>query len=164
MRVYEHVQHQRLELAVDEVFPFFAEARNLERITPPWLRFRVLTGPPREMAAGTLLHYRLRLRGVPIGWVTQIEAWEPERRFVDRQLHGPYALWHHEHTFHADGDATIVGDRVRYALPLGPVGRLAHAAFVGRDVRSIFTYRRRAVDELVRAGRFTPRLEGVGTL
>ena len=98
------------------------------------------------MRPGTVIDYRLRLHGVPVRWRTRIEVWDPPRRFVDVQLHGPYALWEHTHTFEPDGDgAVVIRDRVRYALPLGPLGRIAHAVFVRRDVERIFDHRRDAV-------------------
>ena len=118
-------------------------ARNLERLTPPWLRFEVLTPEPIEMQVGTLIDYRLRVHGIPLRWTSRIEEWEPGRSFVDRQLRGPYGLWHHRHTFAADGEATIVRDTVDYALPFGPLGELAHALFVRRDLERIFAFRRR---------------------
>ncbi len=141
---------QRIPVGVDEVFGFYANALNLEAITPPWLHFRVLTPGPIQMRAGTLLEYRLRLHGIPVRWVTRIEQWQPGRCFVDVQLRGPYRLWHHTHRFEADGGGTIVSDRVRYALPLGPLGELARRAFVARDLERIFAFRQQAV-----AQRFT---------
>jgi ligand-binding SRPBCC domain-containing protein len=124
----------------DEVFPFFAEPRNLERITPPFLHFHVVHAD--EPRAGALIEYRLRLHGVPIDWLTRIEAWEPGVRFVDVQLRGPYALWHHTHEFEAaHAGTTLMRDTVRYALPYGPLGALAHRVFVKRDVEAIFDYR-----------------------
>ena len=92
-------REQRLPGTPDEVFPFFADARNLEAITPPWLGFRVLTPAPIEMRPGALIEYRLKLRGLPLSWLTRIEEWVPGERFVDAQLAGPYALWHHTHEF-----------------------------------------------------------------
>lgn len=128
-----------------EVFEFFADAHNLEAITPPWLRFRIVNRGPVEMAEGTLLEYRLELHRIPLRWLTRIEVWEPGRRFVDVQVRGPYRLWEHSHRFEPHVDGTLVEDTVRYSLPLGPLGRLAHTAFVGRDLRRIFDYRRAAV-------------------
>jgi hypothetical protein len=134
---------------VKDVFAFFSEARNLERITPPWLGFRVLTPDPIEMRPGTLIEYRLRLHGVPVRWLTRIEEWERERGFVDVQVRGPYRLWHHRHEFAAaPGGGTRVRDVVTYALPFGPLGRIAHAAFVRRDLERIFDFRRDAVARL----------------
>jgi ligand-binding SRPBCC domain-containing protein len=139
-------REQRLPGAPDEVFPFFADAGNLEAITPPWLSFRIVTPRPIPMGAGTLIEYRLRLRGLPISWLTRIETWEPGVRFVDAQLRGPYALWHHTHEFApAPGGGTLMRDTVRYALPLGPAGALAHRLFVRRDLERIFDFRQEAV-------------------
>ena len=136
-------REQRLPGPPGAVFPFFADAGNLEAITPGWLAFRIVTPRPIEMHVGALIEYRLRLHGVPVSWLTRIEEWEPGVRFVDAQLRGPYALWHHTHEFEADGDGdgTIVRDTVRYALPFGVFGGLAHLAFVRRDLEKIFDYR-----------------------
>jgi len=143
--VFDHhtlVREQTLEGRPDEVFPFFADAANLEAITPPWLAFRVVTPRPIEMREGTLIEYRLKLHGVPVHWLTRIEEWAPGERFVDVQLHGPYALWHHTHEFEPAGDGrTLMRDTVRYALPFGPLGDLARRLFVARDVSRIFDYR-----------------------
>ncbi|HEX8741675.1 MAG TPA: SRPBCC family protein [Thermoleophilaceae bacterium] len=134
-------RHQRLPGSPAEVFPFFADALNLERITPPWLGFRVLAPGPIEMGPGTLIEYRLRLRGVPVRWLTRIEVWEPPHRFVDLQQRGPYRAWRHEHAFDALDGATLVRDRVDYELPLGALGGAAHALFVRRELGRIFDYR-----------------------
>ena len=146
MSVHALERSQRLDVPPERAFAFFADARNLEAITPPWLRFRVVTADPITMAEGTLIDYRLRLHGLPLRWRTRIDAWEPPHRFVDTQLRGPYALWEHTHTFEPIGsDAVTICDRVRYALPLGVLGRLAHALFVRRDLDRIFDYRARAI-------------------
>jgi ligand-binding SRPBCC domain-containing protein len=142
---YVLTREQVLLGAPPEVFGFFASALNLEAITPPWLRFRVVTPGPLEMRAGTLIDYRLRLHRVPIHWRTRIEIWEPGRRFVDVQVSGPYRLWHHTHTFEAHPGGTRMQDTVRYALPLGPLGALAHRLFVRRDLERIFDFRHAAV-------------------
>ena len=132
-----------------EVFPFFAEARNLEKITPPWLRFEVLTPDPIAMRPGALIDYTIRVRGVPIRWRTEIAGWEPPLRFIDTQVRGPYRLWHHTHTFEERGGSTLCRDEVRY-WPLG--GALADWLFVRRDVTAIFAYRKKRLREL-----FPPR-------
>jgi len=133
-----------LPLPLDAVFPFFAAAENLERITPPELRFKILTPMPVDMQLGTLLDYKLSLFGVSFRWHTKIAAWEPPRRFVDVQLRGPYALWAHTHTFEETESGTLVDDHVRYRLPLSPLGELAFP-LVRRQLERIFTYRREAV-------------------
>ena len=146
-------REQRLPGTPDEVFPFFSDAGNLEAITPPFLDFEIVTPRPIEMHVGTTIEYRLRLHGLPISWLTQIEDWEPGVRFVDRQLRGPYALWHHTHDFADDGaGGTIMRDTVRYALPFGPAGRVAHALFVRRDLDRIFDFRREEVGRRLGAG------------
>ena len=145
MRAHLLERSQRLPRPPEDVFPFFADAFNLQAITPAWLHFRVLTPEPVTMAAGTLLEYRLRLHGLPLRWLTRIEIWEPPLRFVDVQVRGPYRLWHHTHTFASAGDGTLMGDRVRYALPLGPLGELAHVALVRRDLDRIFAFRHAVV-------------------
>ncbi len=148
MHVFEFRTQMKLSSPIGEVFDFFADARNLEAITPPFLRFKVLTPSPIAMAPGTLIDYRLSLRSVPIRWRTRIDAWEPPSRFVDLQLKGPYRLWHHEHTFKAEGSATRCFDVVRYAVPGGPgVERLVERLFVRRDVERIFEYRRERLGE-----------------
>jgi ligand-binding SRPBCC domain-containing protein len=150
MRVHVLQREQHLDGTPEEVFPFFADARNLERITPPLLRFRVITPGPIEMHVGTLIEYRLRVHRVPIRWLTSIQAWDPPHRFVDMQLKGPYALWHHTHTFApAAGGGTTMTDTVRYAIGFGPLGELAHRLTVGRDVEAIFRYRAEVVPALV---------------
>jgi ligand-binding SRPBCC domain-containing protein len=122
-----------------EVFPFFADARNLERLTPSWLSFTVLTPDPIPMAVGTTIDYRLSWRGIPLRWRSEIAVWEPPHRFVDRQLRGPYRLWHHEHRFEEKDGGTNVIDEVSYAV-WG--GALAVRLGVRRDIERIFAYRR----------------------
>ena len=148
MRLHVLERSQRLPRPPEDVFPFFGDALNLERITPAWLGFRVVDPESIEMHPGTLIDYRLRLHGLPLRWRTEIAVWDPPHRFVDVQLSGPYRLWHHTHTFERDGDATLMRDVVRYALPLGPLGELAHLALVRRDLHAIFDFR---VDEVARA-------------
>jgi ligand-binding SRPBCC domain-containing protein len=135
-----------------EVFAFFADAFNLEAITPPWLGFRIATPRPIEMAEGALIEYRLALHRVPVRWLTRIEVWEPGARFADVQVRGPYRSWHHTHSFEPHADGTLVRDTVRYELPLGPLGRLAHAAFVRRDLERIFDFRHEEVARRLGAG------------
>jgi ligand-binding SRPBCC domain-containing protein len=124
-----------------EVFPFFAEAANLQRITPPWVDFRIVTPLPIEMRVGALIDYRLSIHGIPIRWRTEITAWDPPYRFVDEQRRGPYAAWTHTHTFREVPGGTLVEDRVEFRAP---GGRLVERLFVRRDVRAIFRHRQHA--------------------
>ena len=135
----------------DEVFAFFADAFNLEAITPPWLGFRVITPGPIGMGPGTSIEYRLELHGLRVDWLTSIEIWEPGRRFVDTQVRGPYRLWRHTHVFEDHPNGTLVRDRVSYAIPLGPLGELARLLFVRRDLDRIFDHRQVAVAEALGA-------------
>ena len=146
MSVHVLRREQTLPGEPEEVFPFFSDAHNLEAITPPWLGFRVTTPEPIDMRAGALIDYRLVLHRLPIRWRTVIAVWDPPRRFVDVQLRGPYALWHHTHDFVPDGrGGTLMRDTVRYALPLGSLGELAHRLLVRRDLAAIFDFRQSAV-------------------
>lgn len=134
-----------LPRARDEVFPFFADAGNLCEITPPWVRFEILTPRPITMRPGTLIDYRIRVHGFPIRWRTEISEWNPPAQFADRQLSGPYTLWHHTHRFEEKAGGTLCIDDVDYR-PRG--GALMNWLFVRRDVESIFRYRRLRLVEL----------------
>lgn len=131
---------------VPEVFAFFSQAENLERMTPSFLGFRVVEMSTRGLEVGTLIRYRLKVHGIPIAWTTRIEEWVPGVRFVDNQLKGPYALWHHTHTFEAKDGGTLMRDRVRFRLPFGILGDLVAGWLVKRDVSAIFEFRRTTID------------------
>jgi ligand-binding SRPBCC domain-containing protein len=152
MRTYRLERTQIVPRSVEETFAFFADAANLEAITPPWLRFRIVTPPPTRMGQGTRIEFRLRWRGVPLRWLTRIQEWCENERFVDQQIRGPYGLWHHLHTFTPVPGGTRVADVVSYALSLGPLGRLAHAVIVGRDLDAIFDYRADQIATLLGVG------------
>ena len=146
-------REQRLAAPPSEVFPVFADARNLEAITPPLLRFRLLTPEPIAMAVGTFLQYALRLHGVPVRWDTLIQAWDPPHRFVDVQVRGPYRLWHHTHELEPVDGGTLMRDTVRYSLGFGALGEVARRAVVTRDLEAIFAFRAERVPELLAAAR-----------
>ena len=123
---------------LSDVFPFFADAANLEALTPPWVNFKILTKPPIRMHEGAKIDYTIRVRGLPLRWQTEITVWEPPNRFVDEQIRGPYSRWVHEHRFREEDGKTLCEDHVNYA-PIG--GSLMNWLFVGRDVERIFAYR-----------------------
>jgi ligand-binding SRPBCC domain-containing protein len=145
VKIHRLEREQRIERPLAKVFEFFAAARNLERLTPLWLSFEVLSPEPIQMGVGTLIEYRLRVHRIPLRWTSRIEEWKPGQSFIDRQVRGPYGLWHHRHTFAAEGEATIVRDVVDYGLPLGWLGESVHPLFVRRDLERIFDYRHQAV-------------------
>lgn len=138
MRIHVLERELRLPRPVEDVFPFFADARNLEILTPPWLNLRVITPGVITMAPGILIDYKLRVRGFPVRWQSEITAWEPPHRFVDEQRRGPYRLWVHEHRFEAVDGGTLARDKVEYAV-LG--GGLVNRLLVVRDLEKIFDYR-----------------------
>lgn len=132
-----------------EVFEFFSDAGNLEKITPTQIGFNILTPRPFEMKAGTLIDYELKLYGFPIKWRTEITRWEPPYEFEDRQLWGPYKQWIHRHIFtEPEPGVTLIQDEVRYRLPLEPLGDLGHF-LVARELEQIFNYRQKTVAELI---------------
>jgi len=155
MRVREFQSELWLPLPPAELFPFFADATNLDAITPPWLHFRIVTPPPIEMQAGALIDYRLRVHGLPLGWRTRIKEWKPPHRFVDEQIHGPYLQWIHEHTFEERGGGTLTRDRVLYAVPFD---FLAHRWFVRPDIERIFHFRSEALVKRFPISRSTSKI------
>ncbi len=145
MRLYHLDTGKWLRKPLPEVFAFFADAGNLEMLTPPWLRFALVTRTPITMAAGTVIDYRLRLHGLPIRWRSEITVWDPPARFVDEQRRGPYRLWRHTHTFAEEDGGTRVEDHVEFAAFGGPI---VNEWIVARDLRAIFSYRHRQLDRL----------------
>jgi ligand-binding SRPBCC domain-containing protein len=123
--------------SIEETFAFFAEAANLERLTPPWLSFRIRTPQPIVLSEGTVIDYHVSLRGLPLPWRSRIDVWEPRVRFVDRQIVGPYRWWRHEHRFERVPAGTLVVDDVEYL----PRMRVFSRRLVERDLTRIFDYR-----------------------
>ena len=159
MRVFTLQTELWLPRPRTEVFPFFADARNLERLTPRWLNFEVLTPAPIVMRAGTLIDYRIRIHRFPIRWRTEITEWEPLHHFTDVQLRGPYTLWQHTHAFEEWDGGTLCLDHVRYR-PRG--GALVYWLFVRHDVERIFQYRQQRLRELFGQSRSAISAGGLG--
>ncbi len=147
----EHILSRSLTLDLPraEIFEFFADAGNLERITPPELNFHIITPQPIDIKQGTLIDYELKMRGIPMKWRTEISVWEPPFRFVDQQLRGPYSQWIHTHTFtELEPNQTLIEDEVRYRLPFEPLGDLVQF-IVARELAYIFDHRQKAVAEIL---------------
>ena len=151
MRLRERTHRQRVAAPIEDVFQFCERAENLARITPRSLQFQVLTPAPVVMQQGRIIDYRIRLAGIGVAWRSEIPVYCPNSRFVDRQVCGPFALWHHVHRFEADGQHTFIVDRVRYVLPLwlpASLERLVHRAWVGPYLERIFDYRERVFSQI----------------
>jgi ligand-binding SRPBCC domain-containing protein len=132
---------QQVTRPLAEVFNFFSRAENLEELTPPWLNFKILKAEPQPVQQGTVIHYSLRLHGIPLRWTSEIVEWEPPHRFVDLQLRGPYKLWRHEHRFGARDGGTLISDTINLSLPFGFLGQIAYKVKVQSDVQEIFSFR-----------------------
>ena len=147
----EHILQRELtlDLPIERVFDFFADAGNLERITPPELKFHITTAQPIDVHKGTLIDYQLKLRGFPVNWRTEISEWNPPDLFVDCALKSPYKQWIHRHTFtKLSANKTLIEDEVNYRLPFEPFGDLAHR-FVRRELDYIFDFRQKVVREIL---------------
>ena len=160
VRIHALTRTHSLEGTPEDVFPFFADAFNLEAITPPLLRFGLLTPAPIDVGSGTVIQYAMRLHGVPMSWTSSIQRWDPPHAFVDTQIRGPFRFWHHTHRFEPlTGNRTLMTDELRYALPLQPFGELA-LPFVRRDLARIFDYRAQVIDDRLAAFRHDLRAAG----
>jgi ligand-binding SRPBCC domain-containing protein len=140
-------KEQLIKKPIKEVFAFFEKPENLAIITPPSLGFQILTPLPIEMKDGALIDYTIRLRGIPVRWTTMVTDYDPPHKFVDVQIRGPYAFWHHTHMFKQVDDGTIMTDIVQYILPCGLLGRFVHAFSVEGQLKNIFEYRARKIEE-----------------
>ena len=147
--VYTLRRRQWVPRSLSETFAFFEEPRNLPRITPPWLGFRILTEGPIVMTQGLVLDYHVRVLGVRTRWRSLINEYDPPHAFRDVQIAGVYRRWDHRHRFWTEGDGTAIEDEVSYAPPLGPLGALMNRLFIERQLRQIFDYRRRRIEELL---------------
>jgi ligand-binding SRPBCC domain-containing protein len=149
---YQLTDRFRVSADLDTTWRFFSTAENLTRITPAWLGFTMDMPTPVTIVADTTLDYKIRWMAVPIRWRTKIIEWSPPRQFIDLQVRGPYALWHHQHTFtpgHEQGGGIECFDRVIYRLPFGPIGTIAHGLTVRNQLLEIFRHRRKVIGEVL---------------
>ena len=145
-----HILKARMELPLElnDVFPFFCDTSNLERITPPELHFQITTPQPIKITLGTVVGYRLQLYALAFRWRSEITVWRPPHEFVDEQIQGPYELWIHRHEFYEENGATIIQDTVRYQLPLWPLGEVIYP-LIRLQLRRIFKYRQQAIRDVL---------------
>ena len=148
METYRFATEMKISASLEEVFRFFSRAENLERITPPWLRFKILSPLPIKMKAGTIIDYRLSLYKLPVHWQTEISLWDPPNRFIDRQRQGPYKNWIHEHTFIAVDDGCLIRDLVQYELHGAFLSPLINRLFVRKDIQRIFAHRTKIIESI----------------
>ena len=142
---------QNVKASLEDVFDFFSRAENLQKLTPPFLNFQILTPLPIKMAPGQLIDYKIKIHGIPVTWRTKITEWQPLEHFVDNQIKGPFKLWNHTHKFTSLGaHETLMEDTVKYILPFGILGRLAEPFFVKPDIKKIFEYRRVVIEDFFR--------------
>jgi ligand-binding SRPBCC domain-containing protein len=148
MKLYSLEARQLVPNPITEVFAFFSKPENLQLLTPENLGFRILTPSPIRMKEGAIIDYTIRIALMPVRWTTLITSYEPPYRFADIQLNGPYAYWHHTHTFTGTDDGTLITDEVRYAMPFGVIGRMVHYAVVRHQLKSIFRNRGFAIEKI----------------
>ena len=149
MKTYSLKFEQYIDLPVNDVFNFFSRPENLSLITPARLKFDIITPTPLKMKEGQLVDYSLRIMYIiKLHWRTLITHYEKPYKFVDQQLKGPYTLWHHTHTFEEKDGGTLIRDELKYAIPFGILGRIVHALYVKYDIRSIFKYRQKILDDI----------------
>lgn len=148
MKTYEINTTQFIEKPLETVFNFFSKPENLERITPENLSFKVLTPTPIKMEKGALIDYTIRIVVVPIHWRTYISKYDPPYEFVDEQVKGPYAFWHHTHTFKEVDGGVEINDKVKYAIPMGILGRFMHAVYIKNNLKKIFSHRKAVIENV----------------
>tara|TARA_B100002003_G_C14131523_1_gene544202 strand:- start:54 stop:839 length:786 start_codon:yes stop_codon:yes gene_type:complete len=146
----ELITEHWLPLPIDKVFSFFKEPKNLEKITPHYLHFKVLNQSSMEILEETKINYCLRLHGIPIWWQSKIIDWQPNSKFSDTQIHGPYKYWHHRYEFHKKDEGTLMRDHIQYKVPFGILGDSLGGHWIRKDLENIFSYRRKKIQEIVK--------------
>ncbi len=149
MKTYTLKYEQYIDLPINDVFNFFSKPENLSLITPARLKFDILTPVPLKMKEGQLVDYSLKIMYlIKLHWRTLITHYEKPYKFVDQQIKGPYTMWHHTHTFEEKDGGTLIRDDLKYAIPLGILGRFVHALYIKHDIQSIFKYRQKILDDI----------------
>jgi ligand-binding SRPBCC domain-containing protein len=150
MIYYKFEINQFIPLPIKEVFHYFSNPENLQKITPKYLNFKIKNDPLLEMKKGQIFKYQLRVRGIPINWTSLISSYHPPYSFIDEQIKGPYSSWHHTHTFKEENGGTTIIDEVKYTLPLGFIGKIINSIWVKRDLNSIFKYRQKMIEKTLK--------------
>lgn len=145
MKYYKLVKSQFIDTPINEVFSFFEKPENLQEITPPYLNFKIITPSPIKMEEGQVISYKIKLRGIPLTWKSLISLYDPPNSFIDEQIRGPYAIWHHTHTFKEEDGGTMIEDEVKYAIPFSIIGRICNHLFIKNDLNKIFQYRKEKI-------------------
>jgi len=149
MKVYSLKRKQFIKLPIEKVFDFFSKPENLEKITPSSLSFKIITPIPIDMSKGALIDYTIKLFFYPVHWRTIISDYNPPYSFIDQQIKGPYKFWHHSHEFKEVNDGVEIIDNVKYSVPFGVVGRLAHKIWIRNELNKIFDYRMKIINDLI---------------
>ena len=137
---YQFIPHP-----INRVFGFFSKPENLEKITPNTLHFKILADLPIDMKVDQEIDYKIRIRGIPMRWRSKILSYDPPNSFIDEQIKGPYALWHHTHNFIEKDGGTYIHDIVKYKIPYGFIGRFLNKVWISKDLNSIFSYRKHEI-------------------
>ena len=149
MKLYTLNKEQVISKNISEVFDFFSKPENLSTITPPKMNFHILTPSPINMKKSALIDYTINIMFIPIRWRTLITKYAPPYSFIDQQIKGPYSRWHHTHTFtKINENETLIKDTVLYSVPLGFIGRIVHWIYIERDLKKIFSYRKKKINEI----------------
>ena len=151
MKYHEFKEKQFIDLPIEEVFNYFSNPSNLQKITPKYLNFKIKNNPPFIMKKGQLFEYRLRVRGIPITWISLISSYDPPYSFIDEQIKGPYSSWHHTHLFKEENGGTVIIDEVKYTLPLGLIGKIVNLIWVKKDLDKIFQYRQKIIEKTLKS-------------
>jgi len=147
---HEITTEQWVPQSIKKTFSFFKEAKNLEKLTPDFLKFKILSQSTQEINDETIITYRLSIHGIPFKWKSKISDWNPDSKFSDIQLKGPYRYWHHTHSFEEKNGGTLIKDHVLYKIPFGFLGDLVAASFIKKDLETIFSYRNKRIDTLMK--------------
>ena len=151
MKTYHLEFEQNLPIPLAEAWNFFSSPLNLARITPKEMKFTVTSNYTKDtkMYPGMIITYHVSpVFGIKMNWMTEITHVDEHKYFVDNQVFGPYALWHHQHHFTEITGGVKMHDILDYAIPYSVIGQIANRVLVNWEVKKIFNYRIKAIDDL----------------